>query len=149
MEIQMTLETRYLGVQIDSKLTWNSHFNNTVTKAKRYLCQLVGALNKYWGPRPKLVKLIFTAIDKPRITNAALVWALSIQTISKRQRLGEINRLAAMMLTPTLKNAPTAALEIIHDLIPYHRLKLITQTSWTDLKVKNHSLTPHLKTQSK
>ena len=66
-------------------------------------------------------------------------------------------RLAAMMLTPTRKNAPTAALEIIHDLIQlelalqetalnaYHRMKLMTQASWTNNKVKNHSLIPHLK----
>ena len=74
----------------------------------------------------------------------------------KKQRLGQINRLAAMMLTPTRKNAPTAPLELIHNLIPlelalqetalnaYHRLKLMTQTSWTNNKVKNHSLIPHL-----
>ena len=86
-----------------------------------------------------------------------LVWAHSINTISKKQRLGQINRLAAMMLTPTRKNAPTAALEIIHDLIPlelalheialnaYHRLKLMTQASWVNNKAKNQSLQPHLK----
>ena len=66
--------------------------------------------------------------------------------ISKKTRLVQINRLAAMMLTPTRKNAPTAALEIIHELIPqelalretalnaYQRLNLMTQASWTDNK---------------
>ena len=115
-----------------------------------------GALSKYWGPQPRLVEWIFTAVVKPRITYAALVWAHSIQAISKKQRLGLINRLAAMMLTPTRKNAPTAALEIIHDLIPlelalketalnaYHELTLMTQASWTNNKAKNHSLIPHL-----
>ena len=71
-----------------------------------YLCQLVGAQSKYWGPQPKLVECIFTAVVKTRITYAALVWAHSIQTISKKQRLGQINRLAAMMLTPTRKKQP-------------------------------------------
>ena len=47
IDIPMSLETRYLGIQIDSKLTSNTHFNITVTKAKRYLCQLVGAISKY------------------------------------------------------------------------------------------------------
>ena len=156
-DIPFSLETRYLGVQIDYKLTWNLHFDIAVTKAKRYLCQLVGALSKYWGPQPTLEKWIFTAVVKPRITYAAIVWAHSIQTISKKQRLGQINRLGAMMLTPTRKNAPMAALEIIHDLIPlelalketalntYHRLKLMTQASWTNNKIKNISLIPHLK----
>ena len=52
-----------------------------------------------------------------------------------------------MMLTTTRKKAPTAALEIIHDLIllelalqetglnAYHRLKLMMQASWTYKKV--------------
>ena len=156
-DVPMSLETRYLGVQIGSKLTLNSHFDITVTKAKRYLCQMVGALSKYWGPKPRLLKWIYTTIVKPRITYAALVWSHSIQTITKKQRLGQINRLASMMLTPTRKNAPTAALEIIHDLIPlelalqetalnaYHRLKLATQASWTNSKAINLSLIPHLK----
>ena len=156
-EVPFSLETRYLGVQLDSKLTWNSHFDIKVTQAKRYLAQLVSALNKYWGPRPKLVKWIFQSIVKPRLTYAAVAWAQSIQTISKKQRLGQINRLAAMMLTPTRKNAPTAALEIIHDLIPleyalqetalntFYRLNLITNSSWTDKKTKNPSIKPHLR----
>ena len=77
----MTIETGYLGVQMDSKLTWNAHFNIVVTKAKSYLCQLVGTLRNCWGPQPKLVRWIFTAVVKPRMTYAALVWAQSIQTI--------------------------------------------------------------------
>ena len=84
------------------------------------------------------------------------MWSNSIQTIGKKQRLGQLNRMAAMMSTPTRKNAPTAALEIIHDLIPlelalqetalntYYTLKLVTQSTWTDKKAKKQSLTPHL-----
>ena len=81
-DIPLSTETRYLGVQLDSKLTWNRHFDITVTKAKRYLCQLVGALSKYWGPQPRLAKWIYTAIVKPRVTYASLVWAHSIPTCS-------------------------------------------------------------------
>ena len=61
-----------------------------------------------------------------------------------------------MMLTPTRKNAPTAALEIIHDLIPleyalqetalntYYRLKLAAGSAWTEKTAKNLSIKPHL-----
>ena len=39
IEVPFSLETRYLGVQLDFKLTWTTHFDITVSKAKRYLCQ--------------------------------------------------------------------------------------------------------------
>lgn len=76
-EMPLLYETRYMGIQIDCKLTWNAHFDNVLSKAKRYLCQLVGA------PQPRLLKWIFKAVVKPRITYATLVWAHSIQTIMK------------------------------------------------------------------
>ena len=116
----------------------------------------MGVLSNYWGPQPKLVKWIFLTVVKPRITYAALVWSHSIQTIGKKQRFGQLNWLAAMMLTPTRKNAPTAALEIIHNLIPlelalqktalntYFKLKLVMQSTWMDKKAKKQSLTPLL-----
>lgn len=85
-EIPLSYKTIYLGVQLDRKLTWNAHFDIVVGKAKRYLCQLIGALSKYWGPQPSLVKWIFTAVVRPRKTYAALVWAHSIHTITKKAK---------------------------------------------------------------
>ena len=38
-EIPLSTETRYRGVQINAKLTWNSLFDNAITKAKRYTTQ--------------------------------------------------------------------------------------------------------------
>lgn len=74
-------------------------------------------MSKYWGLQPKLIKWIFLTVVKPRKTYAALVWAQSMQIITKKQRLGQVNRLAAMMLARARKSAPTADFEMIHDLI--------------------------------
>ena len=156
-EVPLSTDTRYLGVYIDSKLTWNIHFDIVVKKAKQYLCSMVNCLNKTWGPKPKLVKWVFSAVVRPRLNYGGVVWSHTINTIGKKQRLGQINRLAAMMLTPTRKKAPTAALEIIHDLMPlelfieenalrtYCRLQLHKQSDWTTRKQKNASFLPHLK----
>ena len=59
-EIEYSTDTRYLGVQLDSKPLWTLHFNKVATKAKQYLMHLMGALNKRWGPKPKLVRWIYT-----------------------------------------------------------------------------------------
>ena len=60
-------------------------------------------MSKYWGPQPKLAKWIFLTVVKPRVAYAALVWEHSIQTIAKKQRLGQLNRLAATIIIPTIK----------------------------------------------
>ena len=156
MDIPLSTETRYLRMQIDSKLIWNPHFDIVTKKAKQYLCLMVNKLSKHWGPKPHLVKWVYNAIVKPRITYGALVWAQSIKTIGKKQKLAQITRLAALMLTPTHKKAPTAALEIIHDIMPlelslqetavntFRRLKLTDNTAWVNKTRKNKSITPHL-----
>ena len=65
IEIEYSQNTRYLGVQIDYRLAWNIHFAQITKRAKQYLMQLMGALNKRWGPKPKLVRWIYTAIVRP------------------------------------------------------------------------------------
>ena len=155
-EIPLSQDTRYLGVQLDEKLTWNKHFDMVAKKSKIYLSLMTHTLAKHWGPKPRLVKWIYTAIVKPRITYAALVWAQSVKTIGKKQRLGQITRLAAMLLTPTRKKAPTAELEIIHDIMPLElALQEAALNTFTRLRLnyksksyktpKNLSLVPHLK----
>ena len=118
MEIPMSTETKYLGIHIDSKFALNTHFKLVTKKAKQYLCQMVNTLSKHWGPKPHLLRWIYAAIIKPRITYAAIAWAQSIKTIGKKQKQAQITRLATMMIAPTRKKAPTAALEIIHDKMP-------------------------------
>ena len=60
-EVDYSYETRYLGVQLDSKLLWTKHFNIITAKAKQYMMQLMGALCKKWGPKLRLVRWLYTA----------------------------------------------------------------------------------------
>ena len=96
--VELSASTRYPGVQLDSKLLWTTHFNKVAARPKQYLMQLMGALNKKWGPKPKLVRWIYIAIVRPRITFAALVWSHNINQKTKLKKLMQINRLASMMM---------------------------------------------------
>ena len=117
MQVNFSTETRYLGVTLDSKLTWNTHFNNISTRGKQYLMQIMNALNKSWGPKPSLVRWIYTAKVRTRITYAAMIWSHSINYKTKLNKLQQINRLASMMMAPARRSTPTKALEIINKLM--------------------------------
>ena len=117
-EVNYSYETKYLGVLIDSKLLWTKHFNNITTRAKQYMMQMMGALCKKWGPKPRLVRWIYTAIVRPRLSYAAMTWSHSINQKTKLRKLTQINRLASMMMAPARRSTPTRALELINHLMP-------------------------------
>src|SRR5690606_10385271 len=69
-EISLKQQVRYLGVTLDSKLTWNDHIDNITRKAKNsfYLCR--SSLGQTWGLKPKTVYWLYTTIIRPAITYA-------------------------------------------------------------------------------
>ena len=77
LSVPFTLSAKYLGVTLDSKLTWSVHFNNQITKCKKYLHMLQKGVKKSRGPKPAYIRYIYTAIVRPKLTYAALSWGHS------------------------------------------------------------------------
>ena len=157
-EVEFSTNTRYLGVQIDSKLNWNLHFDNITRKAKSYIMCMIGSLYKRWGPKPPLIRWLYISVIRPRISYGCVTWAHTITTLREKKRLEKINRLASLMTVPVRQGTPTMAMEIINNYVPlelhldeiglntFCRLKLATHTSWIqDNRRKKLKFTPHLK----
>ena len=72
--LKLSKEVKYLGVTIDSKLTWGIHLEVKCQKFTAALWQLRRALGRNWGLKPVAMKWLFDAILKPRRTYAAVVW---------------------------------------------------------------------------
>ena len=116
---------------------------------------MIGALSKRWGPKPKLVRWIYTAIVRPRLCYAAMVWSHSINQKNKIRKLMQINRLASMMMAPARRSTPTKALELINNLQPleiflhtqsiqaYNRQKSNYPLNWTGRNPKFPTLIGH------
>ena len=85
----------------------------------------MSALSKKWGPKPKLVRWIYTAIVRPRLAYASMVWSHNINQKGKLKKLLQINRLASMLMAPARRSTPTKALELINNLQPLDILSLI------------------------
>ena len=107
-----------MGVTLDSKLTWDPHIDNVVSRAKQYLYMLRKAISKKWGPKPKFLKWAYNAIVLPRLTYGCLAWGNAITTKNMINKINSINRLAVGMLSNIRNSTPRAALEIMYDLMP-------------------------------
>ena len=50
IDVDYTDNTKYLGVHLDTKLSWTLHFNKITAKAKQYLMYIMSAVNKNGDP---------------------------------------------------------------------------------------------------
>ena len=51
-ELEYSSSVKYLGVLLDSKLTWKLHISTKLANAKRLLNMALTAVRANWGPNP-------------------------------------------------------------------------------------------------
>ena len=135
-------ETKYLGVTLTPKLSWNSHIRNKISSCKRQMYLVKRMVNNRFNMSMKALKWIYTACIRPKILYAAHIWGHSL---SKKmiQELYKINSLGCRNIAPCWRSTPTKALEIIWNIEPLHlaakekglstyaRTKDIVKTVWS------------------
>jgi retron-type reverse transcriptase len=73
-ELQIKRATKYLGVMLDSRLTWNLHLENRIQRTTCTLMQCRRVIGKTWGLNPSRAKWMYTSIIRPMISYASVVW---------------------------------------------------------------------------
>ena len=154
--VQTVNSIRYLGVILDSKLSWKLHRNTTLQNAKQNLIAISQKIAKTWGPKPYISKWIYTGMIRPKILYASMNWGHTLKTQKVKNQYDKLNRIALMMITPTRKSISTSSLEIIHDLIPldlmiqktglasHRRLRDVVTLEWSGYN-KSKTKTSHLR----
>ncbi|XP_028174320.1 uncharacterized protein LOC114362934 [Ostrinia furnacalis] len=117
-EIEFSTEVKYLGVTIDQKLTWNTHLNNIIQKAKIALGSCSRMMGNNWGLNPRSVLWLYTTIVRPTISYASVVWYHKTSQKTVTDKLGSLQRLACLMATGAMSTAPGAALNALLCLTP-------------------------------
>ena len=117
-EVDYVNSTKYLGIELDSKLKFTEHVKCKVIKAKRLLMSLRNAIGKLWGPSPKLIKWAYTCVVRPMISYGAYVWGHRAANLEAE--LVKIQRLAILATTYIPRSAPTKGLEVIYGWMPLH-----------------------------
>ena len=103
---------------MDSKMYWNTHIDEKLDKAKKYLGKVAYMTRNNWGPKPRLMRWAYTGIVRPMLCYGAMIWGhRAPELIAKLRR---INRMAINTFANFPKSTPTAALEVMLDVMPLH-----------------------------
>ena len=73
VKLRLSGSVKYLGVILDSRLTWREHVEVKVRKAHNLLWACRRACGMGWGLRPKVVHWLYVAIVRLTISFASLV----------------------------------------------------------------------------
>jgi hypothetical protein len=118
--IAFSKEVRYLGVILDQRLNWNSHLERTINKAITALWACRRLLGKTWGLRPNMTYWSYITVIRPIVTYASLVWWPKVEEKTTQGKLQKLQRLACLSITGATKTCPTAALEVLLNILPLH-----------------------------
>ena len=118
IELKLANEAKYLGVFLDSKLSWK---RNTQERLKRglnayYTCR--NSIGKNWGLKPMVVNWIYTSVVRPILTYGCLVWWEAMRIGSRRNLLSKAQRCASIGITGAIRSTPQAALDVILHHLP-------------------------------
>ena len=148
-------EVRYLGVTLDSKLHWKTHIDDKIHKAKRFIQHVASITRKNWGPKPSLMRWAYLGIVRPMLCYGAMAWGHRAQYHSTR--LKRVNRMAINTFGSFPKSTPTAALEVMLDILPLElyarqeglasrsRLNNVVSLAWNGTSDKKTHAISHLK----
>ena len=141
-EIPYVNSFKYLGITIDSKLSWKLHIQNKLNKAKKDLMVARRLVDKKWGLTPDKALWIYTAIVRPSIEYACHVWFPPRQVpVWLMKELDKVQRLALVNTTSCIRSTPTRALERLVNIPPLH-LHLKEKTLLTIARIY-HSVNNH------
>ena len=118
--IDLSSCVKYLGIMLDSKLTWVVNPEEKRKKAKRTLFSLRQAISKKWGPKPAYMKWAYNSIVKTRSLYGVFVWGVALRQKTMRDKFNKLNFLAVSMMSNTRRSTPRLALEILYVLPPLH-----------------------------
>ena len=115
--LKLDKTVKYLGVTIDSTLTWLPHLSCVTEKATRSFWACRSMVGRTW---PEMARWLYNQVILPRITYGATVWWPAVNKVTCISKLNSIQRMANLTITGAMRSTPSAAMDVLVGLLPLH-----------------------------
>jgi ribonuclease HI len=119
-ELQIAQSAKYLGVILDKGLRWKEHLDKQAKNFSSAMWACRGTLGRTWGLRPAMVQWLYTAVLRPRLMYAAIIWWPRTDLVSAKATLDKLQGCALRGTLGALRTSPTASLEAALGIPPLH-----------------------------
>ena len=98
---------KYLGIHLDSKLSWTTHLSNKILAVNIQQSKLKTIASRHWGLNPATLSWIYKSITRPKLLYGVHVWANSaLQSKNNAKKIQRIGNTAARSISATSKYSP-------------------------------------------
>ena len=112
-EIELSSSVKFLGVTLDHKLNFNEHIDRLVNKATAALMQCKEAVGPCWGLTPKACLWIYTAVVRPMLSYASVIWVNALNKVHNVKKLEKVQALALRITAGAMSHTNNEALDIV------------------------------------
>ena len=110
---------RYLGVHLDSKLSWSVHIQNKLIAVNIQQSKLKVITARHWGLSPATVSWVYKSMTRPKLLYGSYFWASSAtQSKTNHNKLQKICNTAARSVVGVSKSSPLAPTLALANLEP-------------------------------
>lgn len=117
-ELRPVPDTKWLGVTLDSKLSFKRHRDDVIAKGKKQANFLTSLSNTRWGIPPRLFKILMTATVHAATDYAVAAWLPLPVPKFFAEKMSSIDTICATKALGALKNSHTLFLKHYLDLTP-------------------------------
>ena len=135
---------KYLGVHLDSKLSWSTHLRNRLLAVNIEQAKIKVTTARHWGLNPATLSWIYKSLSRPKLLYGSIFWANSaLQYKSNNCKIQKFGNMAARSVTGTSKFSPLAPTKIIANLEPINlSIQRSALTTYTRISATNPTGNP-------
>ena len=119
----------FLGVTLDTRLTWKTHLEAVAARSVRKLGLLKKLAGTTWGADTNILRRVYTGAVRPIMEYATTSWATASNT--NKNKLDKVQNVALRAIVGAMKTTPIKEMEKRADLEPLElrrTFKVLTQT---------------------